>query len=315
MSHRSILTAIVAIVATGAAVLVAFDDASARGYRGGHGFRGGGFQRAMSHRAAMPRMGRSAMPRMGRTAMGRPARAAMPRMGRPGRAAMGRPGRMAAPRAGRRMSGRAIPRGNRIAQRHVNRLGPRRVNRLARTGAGSLGRPNVNRVGQPGTNRGRENASAARGGLPKVNLAQFDRSRGAKQRATGRPNSRRSYAQMAPTAPQPPAATPAAPANGGNGMKQRARQKVITIRANGWRLDARLRAAWEFDERVRLGPRANPPLTAIELKRIDDAGGVTEMLWLNKKEMEEVINRAIEENNRALEQALEEARQAEAWRE
>jgi hypothetical protein len=305
---RKTITAMIAALATSAALLTAFDDASARGFRGGAGFRGAGF----SHRAAMPRMARPAMPRANRMAMPRTNRAAMPRVNRGPAPRIARPvapqrNLRPAPRINSALAAR-LGRPN-VPQLNRGPIGPR----VAPANAARVAPANQPRV-QP-ANQGRPN-QPAKGALPRVNLAKFDAAR-----PTGNTGNR-TYAQMGPTTSTTPTA-PAAPRAGGMtprrpatpADKQRLRQKVISIREAGWRLDARLRAIWQFDDRVRQGARANPPLSSEEQRRIDDAGGTEAMIWANKLLMENVIIPAIDQNNAELKDAEDEAHLDDAWRE
>ena len=181
---RSIITAAVAVFAAGAAVFVAFDDASARGNRGG-------YQRAALHRAAMPRMNRAAMPRMNR--------AAMPRMNRVSRSA---------PRINRAAaSQRSLRQTSRLSSSRMNQLGRRAgQSALSRTNNGRFN-PRLSRTNTPRINRAadlrrnplasrpmndrRPNQSANGRSLPRADLAKFDRNRNsaaAKQPSTGLAN-------------------------------------------------------------------------------------------------------------------------------
>jgi hypothetical protein len=186
---RSIITVAVAAFAAVAAVFIAFDDASARGR--------GGYSRAASHRAAMPRMNRAAMPRINRAP--RMNRAAMPRMNRTAlsrRSAMPRRSAMS-PRGLRQTSRLSRPTNSRIGQfgRRGSPSAMGRSNRggfdrrPARADASRLNRPadlRRNPLSSRSMNERRPNRTANGRSLPRADLDRFDRNRNAHNRGNDR---------------------------------------------------------------------------------------------------------------------------------
>jgi len=209
VSRRSIIAATIALFAAGAAVLVAFDEASARSFRGGAGMSRAGMARgaSMGSRGMMGArsmgtrslgarnvgqraMGRSAFsPRGGRMAM--PRRSAGAALSRPGR--MGSPSRLGRNALGSRTNGQTLGRGGlgRSASSQFGRGRPDgRRNALGSRQAGLGSRQNG--IGSRQTDSGRSdprstgfssrqaaNQPANGRSLPRPDLGRLDRNRNA----------------------------------------------------------------------------------------------------------------------------------------